>query len=208
MELSPIWNKDSANCLFDCVSVAALENVLRIVEAGWRYAAERGNKLTPQEELFAKFYNHERLLVKDMDLAQLREHREELQKISFEAKARLTAADEDIRERKAKTTNKEWLVTNDREQKGEYDVTQAINVVKKRAERMSKMDKIREQLAKAGIDEETIKTMVGNLEKKATDSKLKTVTFHKPADEIAAVRVTEPAQPREPFNPASLKFGS
>lgn len=163
--------------------------------------------MTPQEELFAKFYNHEKVLVKDMDIVQLREHREELQKIAFEAKARLVAADDENRERKAKTANKEWLVTD---AKPDYDVSSAINVVKKRAERMSKMDKLRDQLAKAGIDEATIKEMVGNLEKKATDSKLKTVTFHKPSDEIAVVqvKVEQNNEPREPFNPASLKFGS
>lgn len=173
----------------------------------WIMAAIAAKELgmTPQEELFAKFYNHEKLLVKDMDVVQLREHREELQKIAFEAKARLVAADDENRERKAKTSNKEWLVTD---AKPDYDVSNAINVVKKRAERMSKMDKLREQLAKAGIDEATIKEMVGNLEKKATDKTLKTVTFHKPADEIAAVQVkVKPnGEDSKPFNPLSLGF--
>lgn len=161
--------------------------------------------MTPQEELFARFYNHEKVLVKDMDVVQLREHREELQKIAFEAKARLVAADDEARERKAKTSNKEWLVTD---AKPDYDVSSAINVVKKRAERMSKMDKLTEQLKKAGIDDATIREMVGNLEKKATDSKLKTVTFHKPADEIAVVqvKVEKNNEPKEPFNPLSLGF--
>ncbi len=31
--------------------------------------------MTPQEELFAKFYNHEKVLVKDMNHIQLREHK-------------------------------------------------------------------------------------------------------------------------------------
>jgi hypothetical protein len=164
--------------------------------------------MTPQEELFAKFYNHEKVLVKDMDVSQLREHREELQKIAFEAKARLVAADDEARERKAKTNNKEWLVTD---AKPDYDVSNAINVVKKRAERMSKMDKLRKQLETAGIDEATIKEMIGNLEKKATEGKLKTVTFQKPAVETSAVqvKVEKPVDdsPKVPFNPASLSFG-
>lgn len=165
--------------------------------------------MTPQEELFAKFYNHEKVLVKDMDVVQLREHREELQKIAFEAKARLVAADDEARERKAKTSNKEWLVTD---AKPDYDVSNAINVVKKRAERMSKMDKLRKQLEAAGIDEATIKEMVGNLEKKATEGKLKTVTFQKPTVEVSAVQVKAEKNgddtPKTPFNPASLVFGS
>ena len=174
----------------------------------WVMAAIAAKELNmnPQEELFAKFYNHEKVLVKDMDHIQLKNHREELQTIAFEAKARLVAADDEARERKAKTANKEWLVTDS---KPDFDVTNAINVVKTRAARMSKMDKLREQLKTAGIDEATIKEMVGNLEKKATDSKLKTITFHKPSDEIAFVQVkTEKSdEVREPFNPGSLKFG-
>ena len=163
--------------------------------------------MTPQEELFAKFYNHEKVLVKDMDHIQLREHREELQKIAFEAKARLVAADDETRERKAKTSQKEWLVTDTQQP---YDVSQAINIVKTRAARMSKMDKLRDQLSKAGIDEATIKEMIGNLEQKATDSKLKTVTFNKPSVEVSAVqvKVESNGEPKEAFNPAALKFGS
>ena len=171
------------------------------------YLAAKELNMTPQEELFAKFYNHEKVLVKDMDVLQLREHREELQKIAFEAKARLVAADDEARERKAKTTNKEWLVTDTRP---DINVSDAINVVKQRAARMSKMDKLTDQLRKAGIDDATIKEMVGNLEKKATDNKLKTVTFNKPSTEVTAVQVKAEAngEAREAFNPAALKFGS
>lgn len=161
--------------------------------------------MTPQEELFAKFYNHEKLLVKDMDHIQLREHREQLQTIAFEAKARLVAADDETRERKAKTSNKEWLVTDTQQP---YDVSAAINVVKTRAARMSKMDKLRKQLQDAHIDESTINEMISGLEKKATDGKLKTVTFSKPSVEVGAVQVKETANGSlEPFNPGSLKFG-
>lgn len=157
--------------------------------------------MTEQEELFAKFYNHEKILVKDMDHMQLREHREELQKIAFEAKARLVAADDEGRERKAKTNNKEWLVTDPA-----VNVTDAINVVKTRAARMSKMDKLQADLRKAGIDDATIREMTRNLEAKATDSKLKTVTFNVPKTEISAVQVTEKKE-STPFDPSSLSFG-
>ena len=190
--------------MFNAVDLAAMETAHDLVQAGWNYAAGKGKVMTPQEELFAKFYNHEKVLVKDMDHIQLREHREQLQTIAFEAKARLVAADDETRERKAKTSNKEWLVTDTTQP---YDVSAAINVVKTRQARMSKMDKLRDQLQKAGIDEATIKEMVGNLEKKATDSKLKTVTFNKPATEVSAVQV-KASKPEDsvPFNLATLKF--
>lgn len=169
------------------------------------FIASKEVGMTPQEELFAKFYNHEKLLVKDMDHIQLREHREQLQTIAFEAKARLVAADDETRERKAKTSNKEWLVTDTQQP---YDVSAAINVVKTRAARMSKMDKLRKQLQDAHIDESTINEMISGLEKKATDGKLKTVTFSKPTMEVGAVQVKETANgSSEPFNPGSLKFG-
>lgn len=160
--------------------------------------------MTQQEELFAKFYNHEKILVKDMDVLQLREHRDELQTIAFEAKARLSAADDESKERKAKTANKEWLVTDT---KPNQNVSDAINAVKQRASRMSKMDKLREQLKNAGIDEETVREMVSNLEKKATDGKLKTITFNKPVIELKAVRVQVEPEPKAQFNPTALKFG-
>lgn len=161
--------------------------------------------MTQPEELFAKFYNHEKILVKDMDLIQLRDHRDELSKIAFEAKARLRAAEDEHKERKAKTANKEWLVTDT---KPSPNVSDAINAVKQRAARMSKMDKIREGLLKSGIDEQTVNEMVRTLEKKATDSKLKTITFTKPSTEIGAVQVKADGEEKKPFDPSALKFGS
>lgn len=163
--------------------------------------------MTEQEELFAKFYNHEKILVKDMDYIQLKTHREELQTIAFEAKARLVAADDETRERKAKTSNKEWLVTDTNPN---MNVSDAINVVKTRAARMSKMDKLREQLKTAGIDSATINEMVRNLESKATDGKLKTITFNVPTTEVSAVQVTEsrPVAESKPFDLSSISFTS
>jgi len=167
------------------------------------------NSMTPQEELFAKFYNHEKILVKDMETSQLREHRDELSHIAFEAKARLVAADDEGRERKAKTSNKEWLITSI-----EPDAisTDAINAIKVRKERMSKMDKLRSQLLTAGIDEVTVNEMVANLEKKATEKNLKTVTFNKPTVETSVIQVQvvkpkeENGEVKPAFNPSSLSF--
>ena len=187
----------------DAVDDAAFNSAFDIIQAGWKYAAGKENIiLTPQEELFAKFYNHEKVLVKDMDHVQLKEHREQLQTIAFEAKARLVAADDESRERKAKTTNKDWLTTDDF-----VKDTDLINIPKVRQARMTKMDKLRDQLTKAGIDEATIKEMVGNLEKKATDTKLKTVTFNKPTTETSAVQVkVAKVVDSKPFDLSTLKF--
>jgi hypothetical protein len=161
--------------------------------------------MTPQEELFAKFYNSERILVKDMDISQLREHRDELSRIAFEAKARLVASDDETRERKAKSTKvSDWTLS----QTDNQVTSDAINVVKVRKERMSKMDTMRAQLLKAGIDETTVNEMIKNLERTATTKNLKTITFNKPATEISAVRVETSAVPAEPFDASKLTFGS
>jgi len=163
--------------------------------------------MTPQEELYAQFYNRGKIFVKDMDITQLREHRENLSQIAFEAKATLAAADDELRERKAKSGKKEWVITPS----GPDVVTSdAINAVKVRKERMSKMDKMRMQLLNAGIDEETVKEMINNLERKATEANLKVVTFNTPVTETKAVQVEvkKPDAIASPFNPAALTFKS
>ena len=164
--------------------------------------------MTEQEELFAKYYNQEKILVKDMDVVQLREHREELAQIAFEAKARLVATDEESRERNSKSKNKEWLLSADNSQAN----SDAINAVAVRKARMSKMDKMRMQLLAAGIDEDTVKEMVKTLERKATEKDVKAITFNKPTVEqaVVVVQVAKPAdngEPKPAFNPSALVFG-
>src|SRR3970040_390876 len=108
--------------------------------------------MTPNEELFATYYNRGKILVKDMDDTSLREHREQLRQIATEAKAQLLASDDEIRERQARKGPKQWLVTTDTSQ----SVSDAINVVEKRRARMTKMDKLRQQLVDIGMDVEPI----------------------------------------------------
>jgi hypothetical protein len=145
----------------------------------WMMAVVAGRELnvTPQEELYSKFYNQGKLLVKDMDITQLREHRETLSQIAFEAKATLAAADDELRERKAKAgSKKEWTLTPS----GPDSIhTDAINAVAVRKKRMSQLDKTRLQLLALGMDKEVVDEMVRNLERKATETSLKSVSFGK-----------------------------
>lgn len=145
-------------------------------QRGIFYGRGFGDIMTDQEKLFRDFYNREKIFVKDMDIVQLREHREKLSKIAFEAKARLRAVDDENQERGSKTKNKEWLTTVDTNQ----NVSDAINVVKTRQARLSQMDKLKKQLEAAGIDDDTIKEMIRNMERKATESGVKAITFAKP----------------------------
>lgn len=162
---------------------------------------KENNQMTREEELFAKFFNEHKIVVKDMEMATLREHRGTLADIALEAKAKCSAADEELRERKAKTSKKEWLITD-------QPVTDLINVPAVRQKRMSKMDKLKKQLQDIGIADGIVKDITRNLEQKATDPKLKTITFKRPSTEIHAVQVkAEPnGEPKKPFNPASLGF--
>lgn len=159
--------------------------------------------MTPQEELFAKFYNEHKILVKDMDFVQLRENREMLSLIALEAKAKVVAADDELRERKAKTNNKEWLVTDTQQP---YDVSAAINVVEKRKTRMNKIEKLELQLRESGLDDATVKSMIRNIEGKVTDGRLKTITFQGPAVETKVVQVQVKKEPSKPFDPTALVF--
>ena len=106
--------------------------------------------LTPQERLFSKLFYHETQLVKDMDLLTLRAHREELSKIAFEARARLSAADAMENEHKKKA--------NDGKPKGfarsinaDENATNAINTIKERQKKLTKAEKIQAGLEKLGI---------------------------------------------------------
>lgn len=154
--------------------------------------------MTPNEELFKEFYNHEKLLVADMDISKLREHREKLSQIAFEAKARLLAADDEDRERKAKHSSqtRQWLVSSDADKQLSSD---AINAVDARKKRMNKVDKLRQQLKDSGIDDETIKIMMANVERNATEKNLKAVTFERPVTEQAVIVVQKekPAENQE-----------
>lgn len=162
------------------------------------------------EELFKNFYNAQRILIKDMTLSELNQLRAELSKVAYEAKARLTATDDDLRERKAKDKKSPWLVSTD----DNVNVSDAINTVKTRQSRMSKMDKMREQLMKTLDDKDLVDEMIRNLEKRATENNLKSATFDSKKPLIVENQVTEKSvvmidtAEKPVFNPSNLKFGS
>lgn len=102
---------------------------------------DRKVNMTPQEELFAKLFNHERVLVKDMDTLTRRAHREDLAKIAFEARARLTAVDEVEREEKKK--NNEGKPSGfERSLNADDTATNAINTIKERQKKLSKKEQV------------------------------------------------------------------
>lgn len=116
--------------------------------------------MTPNEELHAKFFNEESALVVTMDDADLEEHIQELEAIAREAKARILSATEEKRNRKAKSGNKAWRV----EPIGpDPTVTDAVNKVKQRSQRIGKLDRMREKMAALGIPESELEQMMSKM---------------------------------------------
>jgi hypothetical protein len=111
--------------------------------------ADGAKPMTPQEQLFSELFNHETILVSNMSLLELRAHREELAKIAFEARARLSAVDEV--ERKAKKKDGQPIGFA-RSINADDTATNAINTIKERQKRMSKQEKILKGLEALGID--------------------------------------------------------
>jgi hypothetical protein len=123
----------------------------------------RVNKLkmsTPNEDLHAKFFNEEAMLVVSMTDIDLDEHIHELETIAREAKARILAASEEKRNRKAKAGSKAWRI----EPNGpDPTVTDSINKVKQRSARMGKLEKMRDKMAALGLSDTDIDQMVSKM---------------------------------------------
>lgn len=111
---------------------------------------QKPQKMTPQEELFSKLFNHEKVLVRDMDMLTLRAHREELSKIAFEAKARLIAVDDEEKVRKNKSADGKPTGFQ-RSVNTDETTTAAINTIKERQKKLTKSEKIQAGLEKLGI---------------------------------------------------------
>jgi len=113
--------------------------------------------MTPQEELFAKFYGEEAPLVIDMDDISLRAREEELSQVSYEARARLSAVinERKKRESKGKPENLGFTALVPDE-----TATEAINAIENRNKRLSKMDKVYQTLIDMGVSEIEAKQMI------------------------------------------------
>ena len=105
----------------------------------------KGEIMTPQEELFSQLFNHEKILVKDMDVLTLRAHREELAKIAFEARARLTAVDDEENDRK-KLSKPKGPTGFERSAGTDETTTNAINAIKDRQKKLTSREKMLEGL--------------------------------------------------------------
>lgn len=117
--------------------------------------------MTPQEELFASFFNDEGKIVCNMTILELRAHREELAKIAFEARARLTRVDDEERQRKAKAKKERGEATGFETSLQTDELTSdAINKIKGRQARISKQERTIEGLIKMGMERKDAEKLV------------------------------------------------
>lgn len=173
----------------------------------------QGASMTPQEQLFSELFNHEKLLVKDMDLLTLRAHREELAKIAFEARARLTANDEEEKSRKnvvaaGRPTGFARSVNTDEA------TTDAINTVKERQKKLTKAEKLQAGLEKLGISATdaakilSAGAILGQIKDKKSKDILTGDSLHSPLGQENGFTLVKP-QLEEPevkvFNPFGKK---
>lgn len=121
-------------------------------------ALSRGACMTPQEELFAKLFNGKKVLVKDMDVLALRAHREELALTIFKAKAEITAVDDEIKQKTKKDKGQGFQTSLHIDEAS----TDAINTIKERQKKLTKMEKVMEGLIAMGIDPKDAQSMTSN----------------------------------------------
>lgn len=172
------------------------------------------NKMTPKEELFAKFFSQAVTKATDLNMEGLVSWIDELEEIVFEAKAMLQGADSVKKARVAKLRidEKDKIKTQD----SNYGVSDAINSVAKRKDRMTKIDKLVEGMRHMGISEEDIKLAIGNISvnEDTQVAKNNLVTFNKrdtskvDVDKVlaSASAEIEAKKTSEPFDPTKL-FG-
>lgn len=126
---------------------ATIEEIIQCTIV-WKQRENRN--MTPQEELFAEFFNHEANdVVKNMDNLTLEAHIEKLAAIAFEARARFQAADTEKKRRKkdGKPVGFQTSLQMD-------DISsEAINAVKNRQTKLTKGEKFIASMAKLGITE-------------------------------------------------------
>lgn len=111
---------------------------------------------------FQGFFNSGKILYSSMSFEKRREWRDELAEILMTARANLSAADWVDREESDKLTpeQRKWLVSND-----EGVDSNNLAIPKIRKERMTKLDKQKEDMLKLGMDMKDINAILGEVQK-------------------------------------------
>lgn len=149
------FNADSRNFAFLWRLInSKIQNKAFLIALRQPVTAERFN-MTPQEQLYADFFKNEKARISAMNDLELDEHIEELQKITFEARARLDSAKDGQKERRKKA-NKGFAASVQSDELS----SNAINAITERNIKLSKREKLIAGLMKQGVDRATAELMV------------------------------------------------
>jgi hypothetical protein len=140
-------------------------------------------------ELHTEFFNSGKMLYSSMPFADRREWREKLALIILEARANLSAADLVDREDSANLTpaQRELLTTND-----ESSNANLLNAPKIRKERMSKADKLKEQMASLGLDLSEVNKILGSVAQSQSGGSQTSSSARELKDNITFVKAEKP----------------
>lgn len=180
----------------------------------WMAGSPKGRRiLTDNEDKFAQFFNAESVLVSAMTDAELIDHIDELQEIAFEAKARLTSAKTNQRDRTAKKRlGGEWTITPT-DPSSVDAASEVINKVELRAKRMTKLDKTRAKLEALGLSDKEVDQMINTMMKQARKEPADLRNKGESANGGAITNKKPPASPglvetnAKPLDISTLKFG-
>jgi hypothetical protein len=122
----------------------------------------KGKTLDDKQALYARFYADEKKLISSMDDLELENHLEEMASIAFEARARTTANQDELRERKGRKSSHERNLLQRSD--SDFDSNSAISTVTERKKRMSRADKDFEAMKKL-LGVEGASELLGKLDK-------------------------------------------
>lgn len=148
-----------------CIQIRAInakhcveQKVVKVVNNKYYYEGKEIFKMTPQEEMFMRLFNSKVELVKDMDVLQLRAHREKLAETIKDAKVSIQATDKVISEKTKKDKGQGFQTSLTIDEAS----TDAINTIKERQKKLTKMEKVMEGLIAMGIDPKDAQSMTSN----------------------------------------------
>lgn len=164
--------------------------------------------MTPQEELFTELFRDEKMIIHEMDDLSLEAHIEDLSKIAFEARARLTAAKDEKDERKKTRGKSKGFSVN-----VEVDElhSNAINAAK--GKRQTKHEKIIAGLVKMGMSQAdaektvTAGSLLATIRNKGSE-KLNAQATQDLADGVVKPKFVNPFEVQQAIDAAKIEEAS
>lgn len=138
-----------------------------LIHIDYYMSYEERRKLKPMSdkdkskaERHSEFFADEKSLIKDMSIEECMIQLAKFEDIILEARARASANDDEIRQKRARLSKDERdkLISNP-----DYTGSDALATVNVRKERMTKADKMLEGFVGMGLDEATIKKLMENI---------------------------------------------